>query len=371
MIRIGVFIPIGSRGWLISTNSPEGVPSFERNKQIVQLAESYGLDFALSMIKMRGFGGPSGYWDYNLESFTLMAGLASVTSRIQLFASVAVLTLPPAICARMAVTIDSIAPGRFGVNIVSGWQPTEYKQMNIWPGEAHFARRYDYCSEYVHVMQELWRDGRSDFKGEFFTMDDCRLLPRPSAPIKMVGAGQSERGMRFVADYLDYNFIGASGINEPANARPVVDRLRAAVAQGRREVGALLLLMVIADETDAAAMARWEHYVAGTDDIALDWMMTQAGADTKAESDSTAGRMNKLRWGRQPTLMLKLIGGYAKVAALLDEIAEIEGIDGIMMTFDDFVVGMRGFGERIQPLMKSRAHVVARLADDRVPEAAA
>ena len=54
---IGVFIPIGNNGWLISTESPQYMPSFELNKQIVQKAESYGLDFALSMIKLRGFGG--------------------------------------------------------------------------------------------------------------------------------------------------------------------------------------------------------------------------------------------------------------------------------------------------------------------------
>lgn len=90
------------------------MPTFELNKQIVQKAESYGMDFALSMIKLRGFGGRTEHWDYNLESFTLMAGLAAVTSKIKLFASTAILTLPPALCARMAVTIDSIAPGRFG-----------------------------------------------------------------------------------------------------------------------------------------------------------------------------------------------------------------------------------------------------------------
>lgn len=66
------------------------------------------------MIKLRGFGGRTEHWDYNLESFTLMAGLAAVTKRIRLFASTAILTLPPAVCARMAVTVDSIAPGRFG-----------------------------------------------------------------------------------------------------------------------------------------------------------------------------------------------------------------------------------------------------------------
>ena len=37
----------------------------------------------MSMIKLRGFGGKSRHWDDNLESFTLMAGLAAVTSRIE------------------------------------------------------------------------------------------------------------------------------------------------------------------------------------------------------------------------------------------------------------------------------------------------
>ena len=33
------------------------MPSFALNREIVQKAERYGLDFALSMIKLRGFGG--------------------------------------------------------------------------------------------------------------------------------------------------------------------------------------------------------------------------------------------------------------------------------------------------------------------------
>ena len=90
------------------------------------------------MIKLRGFGGETQHWDYNLESFTLMSALAACTSKIKLFASTAILTLPPAIVARMASTIDSIAPGRFGVNIVTGWQAAEYTQMGVWPGNQVF-----------------------------------------------------------------------------------------------------------------------------------------------------------------------------------------------------------------------------------------
>src|SRR6202021_3434133 len=116
---------------------------------IVEKAEGFAVDLAVSMIKLPGFGGPSGFWDYNLESFTLMAGLAAVTTRIQLFATCAVLTIPPPIAARMAVTIDSISHGRFGINIISGWQRREYTQMGIGPGGEAYRRRYEYCAEYV------------------------------------------------------------------------------------------------------------------------------------------------------------------------------------------------------------------------------
>src|ERR1700751_1770857 len=95
----GVFIPIGNNGWLISENSPQYLPSFELNKQVVQEAETQGFGFALSMLTRRGFGGKTEFWDHNLESFTLMAGLAAVTERIKLYASTAVLTLPPAMVA--------------------------------------------------------------------------------------------------------------------------------------------------------------------------------------------------------------------------------------------------------------------------------
>jgi pyrimidine oxygenase len=358
-MKIGVFIPIGSRGWLMSTTSPNTMPSFDLNRTIVQRAEFYGLDFALSMIKLRGYDGPSEYWVHNLEPFTLMAGIAAVTRRIQLFASVAVLTMPPALVARMAVTVDSIAPGRFGVNIVTGWQPKEYQQMGLWPGNEHFARRYDHVSEYVRIMRELWTSGRSDFKGDFFQMDDCLLSPRPSRPIPIVGAGQSDRGMRFVAEYGDFNFVSSPGLNDTAGPAGVVGRVRAAAAATGREVGALLLLMVIAAETDEAAFAKWQHYKDGTDVQALQWQADQANTDSKAQDGSTASNLARVIKDPQPTGLAKLIGSYASVARMLDEIAVIPGLTGVMLTFDDFIIGMEQFGEHIQPRMKSRAKAAA------------
>jgi pyrimidine oxygenase len=354
---VGVFIPIGNNGWIASAASPQYMPTFDLNRTIVQRAEHYGLDFALSMIKLHGYGGPTEYWDYNLESFTLMAGLAAVTKRIKLMASVAVLTLPPAMVARMAVTIDSIAPGRFGVNIVSGWQKAEYDQMGLWPGDEYFGHRYDYSSEFVAVMKELWEKGVSDFEGRFFTMKDCRLLPRPSQPITIVSAGQSDRGMRFVSDYCDYCFVATNGVNNPAAIAPTIARLNKATSGAGRPIGALVLIMIIADETDEAAEAKLRRYNAGADREALAWMGSQSGMDKKATKESTAALLGNADQNATASYLQTLCGSYATIAAALDEMASIGGVAGVMLAFDDFVLGMEQFGRHIQPLIKSRAHI--------------
>jgi pyrimidine oxygenase len=353
---IGVFIPIGNNGWLISTTSPQYKPSFALNRAVVQKAEAYGFEFALSMIKLRGFGGKSEFWDHNLESFTLMAGLAAITQRIRLYASVALLTIPPAIVARMAATIEDISGGRFGVNIVSGWQKAEYEQMGLWPGEEHFARRYDYSTEYVRIMEELWTTGRSDFKGSYFQMQDCRLSPQPKSKVGIVAAGQSPRGMRFAAECADYNFILGVGVNTPTAYAASNARLLEAAAVTGRDVGSYVLFMIIADETDAAAHAKWQLYKDGVDTDALAWMADQGAADKTADENATARRIN-LPEGAVNFNMGTLVGSYATVAAMLDEAATIPGTKGIMLVFDDFLIGLDAFGTRIQPLMKCRQNV--------------
>jgi pyrimidine oxygenase len=355
---IGVFIPIGSNGWLISTTSPQYKPSWALNRDVVVKAEHYGMDFALSMTKLRGFGGKSEFWDHAMDSFTLMAGLAVVTSKIKLFASTAVLTLPPAIAARMAATIDDISGGRFGINIVSGWQQAEFAQMGMWPGADHFARRYQYCAEYVQVMNDLWQNGTCDLDGEFFTMTDCKLSPRPSSRIEIVCAGQSGGGMAFAAQYGDYNFCMASGVNTPTANAASVARLAEAAQKTGRDVGAYVLFMVIADETEAAAMAKWKLYNAGADPEALAWMFEQAGADTNADAGSTA-RTLQIPEGAVNTNMGTLVGSYQSVATMLDEAAQVPGVKGIMLCFDDYATAIDAFGQHIQPLMTCREHVFA------------
>ena len=112
-------------------------------------------------------------------------------------------------------------------------------------------------------------------------------------------------------------------------------------------------MMVIADETDEAAIAKWQHYKDGTDVKALSWLLDQAGADTTASEHSTAKAM-VVPEGAVNFNMGTLVGSYASVARMLDETADVAGTKGIMLTFDDFLIGLEQFGQRIQPLMRSR-----------------
>jgi pyrimidine oxygenase len=354
-MEVGVFIPIGNNGWLISEAAPQYMPTFELNKEITQKADKYGLDFALSMIKLRGFGGKTQFWEHNLESFTLMAGLAAVTERIKIYATAATLTLPPAIVARMASTIDSIAPGRFGINLITGWQKAEYDQMGLWPGEQHYSDRYNYLAEYATVLKELLQTGRSDFKGKYFEMHDCRVSPHPKET-KIICAGSSDEGLAFTAQYADYAFALGKGTNTPTAFAPVNARLKAAAAKTGRDVASYILFMIIADETDEKAMAKWQAYRDGADQEALQWLSNQAAPNAKASPTTNTTQLADATSAVNLN-MGTLVGSYESVARMLDEVAQVPDTAGVLLTFDDFRKGIDDFGRKIQPLMACRRRV--------------
>jgi pyrimidine oxygenase len=229
--------------------------------------------------------------------------------------------------------------------------------MGIWPGDEYFARRYDYLTEYVSVLKDLWGTGKSDLKGEFFTMNDCRLSPQPQKPVKVICAGQSDAGMAFSAKHADYNFCFGKGVNTPTAFAPTATRMKKAADEVGRDVGSFVLFMIIADETDEAARAKWEHYKAGADEDALSWLTTQS------QQDKTSGSDTNVRQMADPTSAVNinmgtLVGSYANVARMLDEVATVEGTQGVLLTFDDFLQGIEKFGQRIQPLMQCRTDII-------------
>jgi pyrimidine oxygenase len=127
-VEYGVFMPVGEGGWIRSTTAPPVPATYAYNRQVAILAERIGLDFLLAMAKWRGFGGASHHWDTPLESMTVSTALAEVTSRVRLIPTVHTLAFNVALVAKMPATLDQIAHGRAGLNVVSGWFRDELGQ---------------------------------------------------------------------------------------------------------------------------------------------------------------------------------------------------------------------------------------------------
>ena len=205
-VELGVFLPVGNGGWITSTTSPQLPATYAYNKEVALLAEDLGFDFALSMAKWRGYGGPSKHWDVTLESLTTMAGLAEATSRIGVWGTVHTMIFHPAVAAKMTAVLDQISGGRFGINLVAGSNPSDQGQMGLWRDLDHDGR-YGLAAEWITVAKRLWTEERVDHEGEFYRLEDCVSNPKPAVLPPIICAGSSDRGFRFTIQHCTGSFL--------------------------------------------------------------------------------------------------------------------------------------------------------------------
>lgn len=350
MLDFGVFLPITNNGWIISHASPQFSPSFALNKDVTLRAEQLGFRFAFSMVKWRGFGGEFGYWDEALESLTLMAGLASVTSRIELIGSLQPLTLHPAVAARMALTIDNISNGRFGINLVGGSNRDEYAQMGLWPGDAYYNERYDHLSEWTEIVTELWESGSSSHKGHYYELNDCRLLPRPVREPRpaLISAGMSERGIQFAARHADASFVAGFDL---AATKELAERVHRAAAAIGRDIKCYGTYTIISAATDAEADERLRRFDEAVDRDTLAKIGRHARDDV-----GTGATMREV--GRRVVapgssiFSPSLVGSPQTIVEQFGRLAAETGLDGAMLTFPDWYDDFEAFGNTVVPLLR-------------------
>ena len=352
-LELGVFLPIGNNGFLMSTTAPQYAPSFEMNRQIAVLAENLGFDYVFSMSKWRGFGGATRFWDTTLESVTLMTGLAAATSRIGIIATLQPVLFPPPVAAKMAATIDDISQGRFGINIVTGSFLDEYEQMGILPPD-YGAKRYRYAEEWVHVVKRLWTEESVTFDGEWFHLTDCRSSPKPVQKPHpfIICAGTSDEGFRFTAKEGNYSFLNGITLE---HTRQLSRRMKETAAEYGREIKTATTLLPILDESDAAAQKQWQHIQDGADREALAIL---ASYYSKGTRESSRNRIQKME--RDVSFAGRMIpGSPATLAAIIEELVVEGGIDSIQFLFCDYIRGLEAFHAEVMPLLQRRELVLA------------
>jgi alkanesulfonate monooxygenase SsuD/methylene tetrahydromethanopterin reductase-like flavin-dependent oxidoreductase (luciferase family) len=205
--KLGLF-GMNCQGGLSLTKAPERWDaSWDHNVEAAKLADEAGLEFLLPIARWHGYQGKSDTQGTTFETLAWASGLLASTKEITTFGTLHVAFVNPVFSAKQMVTADHIGHGRFGLNVVSGWNPIEFGMMGVTLGEHE--GRYDYSEEWLTIVKRIWEEDEPfDFDGKHYKLKAVRQKPKPwwnSRPI-LVSAGNSATGRDFAARNADCLF---------------------------------------------------------------------------------------------------------------------------------------------------------------------
>ena len=198
-----------------------------------------------------------------LDPLCALNFLAAATSRIRLATGICLVPQRnPVYTAKQVATLDWLSDGRVDFGVGVGWLAEEFEAVG-----ASFARRGARCREYLAVMQTLWKDPVSEYKGEFYTLAGCRQYPKPvQAPHPPIWfGGESEAALRRVADLGQ----GWYGFNlDPEAAEERIKRLDVLLRERGRSLGEIeVAVSPYLKPIEPTALARYRD--AGVDQLVV------------------------------------------------------------------------------------------------------
>jgi FMNH2-dependent dimethyl sulfone monooxygenase len=359
--RVGTFsankLKLGMFGLNLSSGrSATKVPerwsgNWDDNLRAVLLADEAGMDFHLPVARWKGYGGATNFEGAGFESTAWACGLLAATKRITVFATVHAPLVHPVFAAKQFVTADQIGHGRFGLNLVCGWNIDEFAMFGV-PQREH-EDRYAHGAEWITAIKRMWTETEHfDFNGEYFQLEDVEAEPKPfggTRPIIM-NAGSSPTGQNFAITHADMLFRNWRNLedNTADNAQS-----RAAAAAAGREVGIYTSGYVICRPTRKEAL-EYEHYVADEngDWDAIDNMIgrSSAGHPGLRDRDDEAFRQRRRRiavgHGGCP-----VVGNPDDVAAGLAQLTQA-GFAGFAFSFVNFIDELPFFRDEVLPRLE-------------------
>ncbi len=197
-MRYGYWMPMFG-GWL--RNVPdEGMPaSWDYVRDLAIRAEQIGFDLTLiaelNLNDIKGRDAPS------LDAWSTAAAIAAVTKTQEIMVAVRPNFHQPGLFAKAAANIDRIAGGRLSLNVVSSWWAEEAKQFGLVFDQHD--DRYARTAEWLDVVNGLWSEPVFDYAGNFYTMDQARLAPKPIKRPTIYAGGESDAAKTMIAGQCD------------------------------------------------------------------------------------------------------------------------------------------------------------------------
>jgi FMNH2-dependent dimethyl sulfone monooxygenase len=340
-MRFGYWTPIFG-GWLRNVDDEQTPVTFEHVKEIAQVAETSGFDVTLiaelNLNDVKGQAAPS------LDAWELAAAVAAVTSRIEILTAIRPGYHLPAVAAKRAATIDDISGGRFTLNVVSAWWAEEARQYGGIFSEHD--DRYKRSLEFVAILKGLWSETPFSFKGEYYSLENTYLSPKPQVTPTIYAGGESEGGKNAISRFADaYVTHGGTPAELHVKIADLTER-RAAVSSTPFSSFGMAAYAIVRDTedeaqaeleriTDVRGGAAYESY---QDFISKSQLET--AVDLRDYSVSNRG------------LRPDLVGTPDQVARRIVEFGEV-GVDLLLLQFSPHLPEMQRFAEQVIPRVRA------------------
>ena len=335
------------------SNAPRSTSwTFDYIARCTTIAEALGFDLAFGLAQWLGKGGYGGemhFREHEVDPIIANAALASLTKSIVLINTVHVLyAWHPLHLAKFGAALDHISGGRWGINVVTGYKPSEYRMFGSSRSSTTFAT-YGRRVHHHHgaaldrrrgAQLRLGNSGRPSARS-------WRRNPGLRRPF-LVNAASSGAGLDYAAKHSDLIFITSPAGADPQKACEALPahNARIKVSPARfREVKTIINPHVICRATEQEARAAYAAILENEDTVAADnFVRTFQSGDTASWRGHT-----RAQW---------VIGGNVHLVGTPAQIVEWfgrphqAGCDGVQVNFFDYLPDLEFFGREVIPRMR-------------------
>jgi len=217
-MRYGYWMPVFG-GWLRNVEDENMEASWDYVKRLARRSEEIGFDLSLiaelNLNDIKGVDAPS------LDAWSTAAALTAVTNTLELMVAVRPTFHNPALLAKQAANIERLGGGRLSLNVVSAWWSGEAKKFGVQFDEHD--DRYARTSEWLEIVDRLWREDHFSFEGKYYKVEDAVLQPKPRRKPVIYAGGESERAKQVISTQCDAYVMHG---DEPARVKEKIDDMK-------------------------------------------------------------------------------------------------------------------------------------------------
>ncbi len=330
-MRFGYWMPIFG-GWLRNVQDEGMAADWSYVKALAVESEAAGFD--LSLLAELNLNDIKGHRAPSLDCWTLAPAVAAVTERLELMLAVRPNYHSPSLTAKALSTLDSIAPGRISLNVVSSWWKDEASQYGA-PFDVHDAR-YERTEEWLTVLHRLLTEDTVTHSGPLYDLQGCVMEPKPSALPTVYMGGESPKAKEVIGRH------GGAYVMHGDAPDVIAAKIADMDARSEREFSYGVSGYVIVRDTEEEAQAELarildvraspEAYASYQDFVAGSQLESQVSLEEYSVSN------RGLRAG--------LVGTPEQVTARIREY-EAAGVDLMLLQFSPQREEMRRFGEQV------------------------